>query len=312
MRRISLAIVLASLTLAACGHKGGSASGTTDATGTAGATGTGAAPAAPQPATTLTVTVKAPAVGDKREAKDTSEMDLVLSIALGKKPKEVKLLMQESTVKTEEVLAVDGKAITKAKVTYTEKKKTETEDGKEKKRPKSPIEGKSYVVELKNGKVVITDEKGKKPSKREEDAVRKDNEHFGVADPILAAMPDKPLEVGKTVDALSAALQEFLMRHDDSKDKPEVNGVEVKLASIEGTGPDAVGVFSVALTMATPPKSKNPFEIKAPLTGTMKVRAKDGWTTSMNLGGPIELGDPDAKKTITGKGTLKLGFESTY
>ncbi len=306
MRRISLAIVLASLTLAACGNKGDATSAGPEGSGAA------AAPAPPQPDPRLTVTVKAPAVGDKREEKGNSEMQLDLSMKLGAKTKEAKIGILESTVKNEEVLAVDGKAITKAKMTYTEKKKTETSDGKERKRPKNPIEGKTYVLEMKGGKLEITDEKGKKVPKREDDAVRKDNGHFGTADPLLAAMPDKPLEVGKKVDALSAALQEYLMRHDDSKEKLDVSDVEVKLASIEGTGPDAVGVFAVTLTLSSPQKSKSPFGVRAPLTGTMKVRAKDGWTTAMNLTGPLEIANPEAKKDLSGKGTIKLTFENTY
>lgn len=241
-------------------------------------------------------------------------MDMTLSIPMGAKAKEVKVGMIEATTKQEEVLGVQDKAVTKLKVTYVEKTKGETEDGKEKKGRKSPVAGKTYLLELKDGKLAVTDEKGKKVPKAEEDILKKDNSHFGKPDPFLAAMPNKALEIGKPVPELAIAIQEQMSARDDSneKDKLSVSDVEVKLASIEGAGADAKGVFDVKMTLSSPKTGKNPFEMKIVMGGQMKVRAQDGWPTVFKANGPLELGDQGGKKGISGTGTLQLSFETTY
>lgn len=317
MRRLHILLAVTSLALTACGHKNDASPEKAAVSGTPAGSGAAAAPAganAAAAANTLTITAVAPAVGDKREDKESSNMDMTLSIAMGAKSKEIKMGMVESTTRQEEVLAVADKAVTKAKVTYVDKTKGETENGKEKKSKKSPLTGKTYLLELKDGKLAITDEKGKKVSKAEEDQIRKDNSHFGKPDPFASALPAKPMEVGKPVPELSTAIQEQMAARDSSaeKDKLNVSDVEVKLASIEGSGADTQGVFDVKLTMSSPKAGKNPFEMKIVMGGQIKVRAKDGWPTSFKASGPLELGEAGAKKGISGTGTLTLTFETTY
>ncbi|MFO0588576.1 MAG: hypothetical protein U0441_13590 [Polyangiaceae bacterium] len=315
MRRLHLLFAVTSLALAACGHKTDASpekaavSGTPAGSGAAAPAGTTAAAA-----NMLTITGVAPAVGDKREDKESSNMDMTLSITMGAKSKELKMNMVESTTRQEEVLAVADKAVTKAKVTYVDKTKSQTEDGKEKKAKKNPLVGKTYILELKDGKLAITDEKGKKVPKAEEDQIRKDNSHFGKPDPFTSAIPTKPMEVGKPVPELSTAIQEQMAAHDSSneKDKLNVGDVEVKLASIEGSGADQQGVFDVKLTLSSPKSGKNPFEMKIMMAGQLKVRAKDGWPTSFKASGPLEMGEAGGKKGISGSGTLQLTFETTY
>ena len=84
------------------------------------------------------------------------------------------------------------------------------------------------------------------------------------------------------------------------------------LTSIEGAGPEAIGVFAVKLTLSTPAKERKGFTMKAPVEGTLKIRAKDGWSTALDLSGPVEIGSPDPKKNLSGKGSLKLAYQITY
>jgi len=258
----------------------------------------------------LTIKVKAPAVGDKVEEKMKNDLSVSLEIDMGGK-KTSEFTEVESTDKKIEALAVDGNAITKAKVTYAEHTKANTEDGKEKKKPKSLLDGKTYVLELKDGKVIATDEKGKKLPKPEEDAVLKKNHHFGKADPFLEGMPKKPIKVGDKVESLAKALEEHFKAEDDGKDPFEVTDTTVKLESIEKDGSDQIGVFSVTLTLQSPKSSKDPVALKFVLKGNTKVRAKDGFTTAIDLKGPVTMDSTDPKLKITGKGKAHMEQTNT-
>ncbi|MBL8720866.1 MAG: hypothetical protein JNL79_33065 [Myxococcales bacterium] len=259
----------------------------------------------------ITFKGKAPAVGDKFDEKKASDMKMTITIEVGAK-KTSEFTEVENSHKTVEALAVDGKAITKAKITYSEYKKIETEDGKEKKKPPSPLGGKTFLFELKDGKVLVTDEKGGKLPKDEETKVLAKNRHFGKPDPFLEGMPDKPLKPGDKVDSMVKALEQYFKDDDDSaKDPPEIKDVKVKLDSIEKDGKDQIGVFSVEMTMASPKDNKSPVDLKIPLKGKVKVRAKDGFTTSIDLEGPVTMESNDAKFKMSGKGKAHMNITQT-
>lgn len=257
---------------------------------------------------TLTIKVKAPAVGDKSEEKTKNDLSMKMEIDMGAK-KTTEFSEIESTDKKTEALAVDGNAITKAKVTYVEHKKSNNEDGKEKKTPPSAIDGKTFILELKDGKVVATDEKGGKLPKAEETAVLKKNHDFGKPDPFLDGMPKKAIKVGDKVDSLGKALEEHFKAEDDGKNPFEITDTTVTLESIEKDGNNQVAVFAVALTMGNPKDSKEPISMKFVLKGKSRVRAKDGFTTAIDLAGPVTFESTDPKVKMAGKG--KAHMETT-
>lgn len=259
----------------------------------------------------ITFKAKAPAVGDKTDEKKVSDLKMTMSIEMGPKPKTMELAENETSTKKTEVLAVDGKAVTKAKITYADYKKVETEDGKEKKKPPSPLAGKTYVLELKDGKTVATDEKGGKLPKDEETKVLQKNRHFGKPDPVLDGLPTESLKPGDKADKMAKALEQYFADDDDSaKDPPAVTDVTVKLDSIEKDGDDQVGVFSVKLTLSSK-DNKGPVSMKMPLEGKVKVRAKDGFTTSIDLKGPLSVSSNDAKMKISAKGDAHMTLTNT-
>lgn len=316
MRSSSSLIALFAFALAACGN-GADKPGASSVGSAAPPATSAAAPKKEEPAKDmLTITVKPLAVGMKQTEKENSEVNLKLSIDLGGKPKTMQMVEAETMTRTEEILETDGKAITKARITYTEKKKKVTEDGKEKAKPKNPVDGKTYLVEMKNGKVEVTDEKGKKVSKAEDAAVRSSNSSFGKPDPFITGMPATAMKVGDKIDALASAMEALFKARDEGKDgkesKVDITGVEVKLASIENPGADAVGVFSIALTVGSAKDSKEPFTVKAPLTGTLKVRAKDGRLLGVQLAGTMSMEGTDPKMKISANGDMKMAVTYTY
>jgi hypothetical protein len=303
--RQALSLAALALALVACSKE----EAPTAAIPSASPSGSAAAPAAQ--ANAITFTVKAPSIGDKVEENETADMKIALTVQMAGQNKNADIHETETMKKRMEVLAVSGKAITKAKITYVEKTKVKTEGGKERK-PPIPIAGKTYLVEAKDGKLVITDPQGKAVSRAEEEAVRKNNTSLGKPDPVLAGIPDKPVQVGEEVASLKKALEEFFKERGDGQDNPDVTDVKVTLEAIEGEGADKVGVFSLALTLSSQPSKKAPFAMKAPLSGKLKVRAKDGWTQGIQLAGHVTMTGDDPKVKIDGKGDMKMGVVMTY
>lgn len=258
----------------------------------------------------LTIVAKMPTVGTKWQETRKNNMRLNMTVDIGVARNHATIDDRETTVEKSEVLGVEGKIVTKKKITYAEKTKIESENGKEKGAP-SPLVGKTYVLAMVSGKPTVTDEAGKSVPAEEEELVLKSHRSFGKPDPMMDGMPDAPMRVGEEVPKLKKALQENLSDADDGNDRPDFIVDSVKLTSIE-KGDDLTGVFALEITVQTSAASKDPFAMKAKLTGTMKLRAKDGWLTGMEIKGPLELVGKDPSMKVEGKGEMNMQFANAY
>lgn len=258
----------------------------------------------------LTIVPKMPAVGTKWEETRKNQMKLTMTVDIGAARNHATLDDRETTVEKSEVLGVEGKIVTKKKITYAEKTKVQSENGKDKSTP-SPLVGKTYVLAMVDGKPAVTDEAGKSVPAVEEELVLKSHRSFGKPDPMFDGMPQGAIRVGDEVPSLKKALQDNLADSDDGKDHPEFIVDSVKLTTID-KGNDLVGVFALEITVQTPKDSKDPFAMKAKLTGTMKLRAKDGWLTGMELKGPLDLAGKDPSFKVEGKGDMNMQFANAY
>jgi hypothetical protein len=272
----------------------------------AGATGTEPKDAPPKETGTK-FTKKNPAAGQKRTDDTHSEMKLKLKL-LGK---EMKLDETENKKKDEEVLEAAGAAITKMKVTYTQNEKIQSENDKPAKTKPSAIAGKTYILTLKDGKLVVLNDKEKPAPKNEASLVEKDYHSFGKADPMLAAIPDRALKDGEELPELGEALKQELMSSQKSgngkDEKLTVDAVKVVFKGKEGD----VGLFDVSLNM----KADAAFmKMSMPLTGKMSLRVNDAWPASLTMDGPInlDLTDKDKQAGVEGSGTLKIASTYTY
>lgn len=259
----------------------------------------------------LTIVPKMPAVGTKWQETRKSTMGLKMSIDIGLARNKGSIDDQETTVEKSEVLGVEGKVVTKKKLTYVEKTKRQTENGKEKVAAASPVAGKTYVLAWVSGKPQVTDEAGKPVPPEEEEVVLKSHKAFGKPDPVFEGFPSTAIHVGDEVPTLRKALQENLADADDGKDHPEFVVESVKLTAIE-KGAELLAVFTLQITVQTPADSKEPFAMKAKLGGTMKIRAKDAWLVGMELKGPLELEGRDPSFKVEGKGEMNMQFANAY
>ncbi len=259
----------------------------------------------------IVFTKKVPAVGTIVEEKQSMQMEMELVLDMkGSKPITIEIGKTDTQVKREKVLATDGKATTKLEVTYVSKEEMEKEKGTEKTKT-SPVLGKTYVVELKDGKPYVTTDKGLPAPPAEAAIVAKENKSIGKPEPTTEGMPDGPIKVGEKVDSLARAIKERVNEGD-----AEISDVSVKLKEIRTGDGGKEGVFEVAITFSMD-KPGEPMKMKMELSGTMSLRRDDTWPVSLELGGPITMGGHDESTKggppgMTGKGKVKMSFSMSY
>ncbi len=210
----------------------------------------------------------------------------------------------ETSKKEEEILEATNNAITKLKVTFTEDSKSTAMGGNPAKVKPSAINGKTYVVVSKDGKLTVLNDKDKPASKAEAALVEKHYKMLGKPDPMLVGMPDRALKEGDDVPELAEALAKALKEHDE---KSSVEGAKVSFKSKDGE----TGIFAISLTIKN---GEGPFKVTVPLTGTMVFRTADAWHTKMDLTGPLtlELNEKDKKAGAEGGGKLVITASYVY
>ena len=190
---------------------------------------------------------KVPAVGTKVIETESKTTNLTLDITPKPKAKAVKVVRSERAAieKTVEILAVSADAITKVKVTYKTHSKVETKDAKES-ATTSPVTGKTYVVEAKDGAITVLTDKGAVAPADEAKAVQDDFKKLGKPNDLAKSLPDTPLKVGDRVDALGQAFQARMAKDDDGNTKTTVESTSVTLARVNEKNGSKTGVFDLA------------------------------------------------------------------
>ena len=251
-------------------------------------------------------TKKPPSVGEKRSSDVTSNVKMKIKAG----GQELKLDETETQKKDEEVLEVSGDTITKLKVTYTEDDKTSTGVTGKAKTTKTPINGKTYILAMKDGKVVVTTDKDKPAPKNEEKAVVKDYSSFGKPDPFTAAIPTRALKDGEELPELASAIKDEMLSNQKSDSAKDSITIDTAKVSFKGKDGD-VGTFDVAMNVtAGDPNMK----MAMPLTGKMSLRTSDAAPTALDLSGPVNLvlSDKDKASGVTGDGTFSVKMAYTY
>lgn len=237
----------------------------------------------PKTVGSVTITKKALKAGAKRVSLQKGKMHFVMKAG----DKQVKIANQSLEEKHEEVLAVKGSAITKLRVTFKIATEIDKSKAAEKKKV-SPLEGKTFVLEAKGGKVVVTDDKGKATPEKLADKVRKKYKSFGKPDLIFESLPTTPIKVGQKVDALVKGLQaDFAQEFAGSKAKWSLAGVEITLKEVRGVKGVKLAVFSMKMKMSI--AEGKGFTMTMHLQGEYMIRAQDGQLGGASLKGPLDV-----------------------
>lgn len=328
------AAVAAAISLAACGESaappvktaddapGGSTTPAPTEAAAPSSAPTAAATAAPTtvmvgaPATTAAPAVdgfvfkkKVPAVGTKVIETESKTTNLTLDITPKPKAKAVKVVRSERAAieKTVEVLAVSADAITKVKVTYKTHSKVETKDAKES-ATTSPVTGKTYVVEAKDGAITVLTDKGAAVPADEAKAVQDDFKKLGKPNDLAKSLPDTPLKVGDRVDALGQAFQARMTKDDDGNTKTTVESTSVTLARVNEKNGSKTGVFDLAFDLTV---QKDTMVIRMKVKGVVEVRMEDGFPVSMSMQAPVTVTTPDGAPGVKISGSGVNTMEGT-
>jgi hypothetical protein len=203
----------------------------------------------------------------------------------------------ESSSMTETCLAADGKAVLKEKVVYGVVDSATTEKGTTK-TTKSPVSGKTYIVEFKNNALVVTDENYKPVPAAEAAIVKQEEKNLGKPLVQLTSLPDGPIKKGATVDAVAE-----ILRAETVDAKTDVSDLVVTLASVEkDKDGHKVAVFAVSLKIA----SREPqWTSTVTLKGTLSIR-DDSRPVGYVLDGPLTMKGAQ----VDGAGTWSLNIKS--
>jgi hypothetical protein len=228
-------------------------------------------------ATRTLFTKAAPVVGAKRQESSELTMTLVMTVDGGRSDVNIR----ESVKRTEEILAVNGEAITKERVTFDDVQSTGP----------TSIKGKTFVVEAKGSKIEVLEGTG---DARE---VERHLKNLGKPDPMLAALPSDGVAVGQRVEGVARAIS-------DQLEESDMRVSDVVVTFKERRGDD--GIFDVALKLT---KDDGATKMSITVQGDVWVSTRTSSTTKMDLSGPVTIGGGRMTKT-EGSGKMAMKMEA--
>lgn len=197
--------------------------------------------------------------------------------------------------KTVEVLASGADAVTRVKLTYVENAKLSHTAGKETTKGAAVV-GKSYVLELKDGQLLVTLDGGGKPTAEEIALVTDDNKRFGKPDTMAAALDGMTFKLGEKTpvpaDKLNGAFGE---------DNLKATAVSMTLTEMRGT--NAVFAMEIAMSAAL----GGPMTMDVVLTATAVVDPATDRLLELTMEGALKFSGQ-----INGSGTMKGHQVTTY
>ena len=202
-----------------------------------------------------------------------------------------------------EIAAMDGKAITRLKVTYFEHAFTATRLDGTQLQQVTPLNGKTYVIEAdaQHGITFVRDDHDSMAPAIEDQAVRAEWSTLGRPDPLIAAVPETPMKRGDESPAFADVVKRMLTT--GSTETPQFEGARAVLKDIVAEGKDVVGVFDFSGKQTNTQQGET---LAIDWGGTFTIRAADSRLIRCDLQGPQR-----ASGRIDGNGTSELKITHT-
>jgi hypothetical protein len=202
-------------------------------------------------------------------------------------------LVQASSQRTKTritILAVSGTAVTREKVEYLEGR-SEQRLGDRVQDVPSPLVGKTYVLEARQGSLRATGADGAPVSDYESERLAQNHPNLGRPSGFIAILPDRPLTVGERLTPDAGALADAFGKR----------GVEVRDASLvlESAG-EGVGQFAVSFVLI---ETRENTTTETTLGGSVMLQADTSWPLETKLRGPVRVTGPDE---LSGAGEVSI------
>jgi hypothetical protein len=162
----------------------------------------------------------------------------------------------------------------------------------------SPVSGKTYIVERKGDKVVVTKADGKAVSPEEERQLIKNYRRLGKPDEITKALKSKPRKVGERLDDVAKAMADQFSERSDPREKATIQ--ETKLVFSEVKKIDGVehAVLDLTIKMTAEPASDG--KLTMDFKGKVLVRIEEASYGEITMAGPIKItGQADGTGSVT-------------
>ncbi len=264
---------------------------------------------------------KVPSVGETMGMQMKMTMDNETTVKMdGEVMQSMSMSMKNDEKREIEVLATDGKSITKIKVKYLEMSQ-EMDAGEMEGMPGMPetgenlaeLVGNTYIVELVDGAPKVTDEAGEAVADSVAQTVKEQevkDGRFTTWSPILEKIiPTRPISVGETFTIKGADAKELMPMGDGPGDLGDLS-VDVTFSGTKKILGTECGVFDVKVNMGGAPVPG--LELKGVPTGQMVVGVDNMWLYQMKLngdmtmGGSPDMGDQPAPVDISIDATIKI------
>lgn len=247
---------------------------------------------------------------------DTVDLQVQLQVAFAlrapeSEPQPVEVVSSNSSRYTTTVLAARKRIVDRVKVVYGDVFE-ETVGSDTRERKVSPVSGRTYLAEMTKGRLVVTDEAGKPVSPEEQATVKDHLPELGKVDPLEAALPDKPIRVGDSLDRFAKVLTKEVFQTGDPSTR--FSDTRVRLYEVVQGARGPVGVFNVSTTM-TLQEAGSPVVMTIPLKGTLSLLGEGAHVLEFFLSGRVgvEVTGKLRKQgaTVEGDGELKLLLKSS-
>ena len=206
-------------------------------------------------------------------------------------------------------LETSGESMTKLKMTYLSATMTAPGEAEAK---ATPYSGKTYIAEMKNGNVSVTNEAGKPVADEEEVSfVAKDAKSIMKPERFSKLLEGKTLKAGDKVDISEEMAREIL----GAEEQPtKVDKMSMVLKEIRKVPAGTQGVFSLEMIMAS---DLNPvMKMTANVKGDTIIAVDTCWPILMAITGPVTIKGSqqkgDAKIDFDGTGEIKVNVNAEY
>lgn len=258
---------------------------------------------------TFTFSVETPKVGTERVETADTDLDMKIDASVGGKVVNSQKMVQKEHKKSKStILELNGKEPAKARVVFVE---YGVDDGAPPGAP-APELNKPYLVEIKEGKVSVTAEKGGELSEAEKAFLNKEFKKFGKQDSFSKFLDGKALKAGEKVT----------VSEEDARTLFDMSGEEgMKLDEctliFKGQEKSDAGETAVFETKLLISKGKGDgLSMNMEITGPISLDAKSCWPVTMKVGGPIVIGGAMKKGDLTidmsGGGAMKMTRSASY
>jgi hypothetical protein len=298
-RRVALTLLLTACAVPACNRAGSNS--------TAGS----AKPAASSPVSAGTIfTIKVPAKGSTQTEQEKSSMQLTVAVTFAGKTTKSTTQQHEEHDTTERVLGANAEAPTKVQVTFDKRVETDTDAKGKTKTKRSPVDGKSYIAEVKGADISVTGPTGKKVTTAETKVVEQDEDDLGKPDPFTKILRGRSLKKGDQLQLPKNVVAELL--GDTNKDmKMQIDKVSLTFQGTRRDGSRTDGLFDLALDVTGHPDPAVGMQMK--INGIVVIDTATAWPVSMELRGPIHFsGGTGHGAKMAGQGNMDMTVSYTY